>query len=951
MGISKIIAVIAIAISVLAPSSPADIYDLRVNDDQTVTDQVDPRIAIDHSGDFIIAWTDKRSGNSDIYFRFYDSSGTPSGDNRQLNNDPGSSPQYRPAVAANNLDQFAAVWQDFRNGTYPFGADIFFASIDTLSGSTNIDITASAPDSTRESPDIAVLTGGAYIAVWSDYRNKNWDIYGQIITISGSMVGGNFIINDDIVKAAQHAPRVAALADGGFVVIWYDNRNGDDDIYAQRYNASFTPVGVNFMVNDDNTGKRQAFPAIAADINGRFFAAWVDWRNGVYPANPDIYVRRYGPDGAPLEASVRVVGNDAGRPQRDCAICADAMGNVCVAWADSTVYNWDVRARIIDYRGIMAPASFLLSREVNGKQVQPDIAADGFKMYATWSDYRNGNFDIYASIIKYNDPSLVPGVAEIAFEMEYGQDPPAPVMVTLTNAGYGALEWRAAASVDWLTTLPSSGTTPDTFWVEVTDNSLTTGTYYGQIRLINISQNDSSVVLPIRLTVTAPLIDIIPDTLIFRVHAAGGEAASQSVTIANAGTGSFSWTALESASWLDILGNATGRDGDVIGLAVSITDLEAGVYRTALEIVSDEAANSPETCWVNLTLVDDVPYLTVEPEHLDFYDIVGDFSSQQLNILNLGGGRLAWTASENCAWLTLDKTGGSDNDTVTVGINTENLLSGFFSTQVDFYDGASFNSAVTVSVNLYLSSGDSVIFINSNTMPGMVGVVPIYINLIEPAKAGYVPFASDCNIVRLDSLVFDKNGWPVDVDFYQNFYSAAVGEFGFCLNPEAFMTEAIAPGQYYLGNLFYTARDTSAIAVMDTVYADSSGAYILDTLLVNRHPGIQTGLLNIGYPTGIADDVLAIPDKVELKQNYPNPFNTSTMIEFALDKKAWVKVEIFNILGQVIREYDLGLQGPGRHKILWDGRLGNSQDAPSGVYFYRMTGESIYQVRKMVLLK
>ncbi len=949
--IFKIAFLISLCLVGVVQLCTADIFDIRVNDDQTVTDQADPRIAVDHSGDFIIVWTDKRSANSDIYFQFFDSSGTASGDNYKLNNDIGSSPQYHPSVAANNLGQFAAVWQDFRNGSYPFGADIFFAPIDTLSGSDNIEITALAPDSTRESADIAVLVNGSFVSVWSDYRNKNWDIYGQIVTADGQMIQGNFIINDDIAKAAQHAPRVAALADGGFVVAWYDNRNGDDDIYAQRFDQSADPTGTNFMVNDDATGKRQAFPAIAADINGRFFVAWTDWRNGIYPANPDIYVRRYAADGTPLEASVKIVGIDGGRPQRDCAICADAMGNVCVAWADSTSDNWDVRARIIDYRGVLAPSSFLLSQEVIGKQLQPDIAADGFKMFATWSDYRNGNFDIYASIIKYNDPSLVPSVDEIIFDMEYGQPPPDPVEVFVTNAGYGALDWSATTNVSWLSVTPNSGTTPDTFSVEVLDNTFGNGDYYGQIRLVNVSQNDSTVIIPVRLTVSSPLIDIVPDTLIFPAHAAVGNPENKTIAILNAGSGTLTWHASESADWLDIFSASSGAGGDSLELGVSIFNLDPGDYWAPVEIVSAEAANSPETCWVELSLVDNKPYLAVMPDQLDFFAVVGDNPIQQLTVINGATGSLAWTALENSIWLSIDKSFGTDNDVISVGVNTENLSSGFYKTHIDIYDSASFNVSVAVPVNLYLSSGDSIVFMNSNTMPGMIGVVPIFIDLLEPAKSGYVPFASDSHIVALDSLDFSLSTWPPGVDFYQGFSGDAVGEFGFRLSPAIFDSLALPPGRYFLGNLFYTARDTNAIAVLDTLYSDSSGAYILDTFLVKNYPGIKVGSLFVGHPTAVGDDEDLLPDKMELKQNYPNPFNAQTTIAFVLDRRSQVKMEIFNILGQVVREFDFGYLGAGRHEVSWDGRVENSRTAPSGIYFYKLSGGSIRQVRKMVLLK
>ena len=88
-----------------------------------------------------------------------------------------------------------------------------------------------------------------------------------------------------------------------------------------------------------------------------------------------------------------------------------------------------------------------------------------------------------------------------------------------------------------------------------------------------------------------------------------------------------------------------------------------------------------------------------------------------------------------------------------------------------------------------------------------------------------------------------------------------------------------------------------------------------------------------------------------LGQNYPNPFNPSTLIPFTLDRSAPAKLEIFNLLGQAVRSFDLSTLSAGQYEIAWDGRSDFGQLVPSGEYFVRLEHAARMQVRKLTLIK
>ncbi|HMD14338.1 MAG TPA: T9SS type A sorting domain-containing protein, partial [Bacteroidota bacterium] len=108
----------------------------------------------------------------------------------------------------------------------------------------------------------------------------------------------------------------------------------------------------------------------------------------------------------------------------------------------------------------------------------------------------------------------------------------------------------------------------------------------------------------------------------------------------------------------------------------------------------------------------------------------------------------------------------------------------------------------------------------------------------------------------------------------------------------------------------------------------------------------------LGTITGVKD-FGAMASSFKLFQNYPNPFNPSTTIQFDLKENSLVKLDIFDILGQEVKQFDLGRMIVGSYSR----NIDLSQFA-SGVYFYRIEATSLSnpsktftQVKKMVLMR
>ena len=74
---------------------------------------------------------------------------------------------------------------------------------------------------------------------------------------------------------------------------------------------------------------------------------------------------------------------------------------------------------------------------------------------------------------------------------------------------------------------------------------------------------------------------------------------------------------------------------------------------------------------------------------------------------------------------------------------------------------------------------------------------------------------------------------------------------------------------------------------------------------------------------------------------YPNPFSTEIKIEFSLKKSEHVKVSVFSINGQLIREIISGNYiNEGKFQVIWDGKDNSGVDVTNGTYLYKIEGKS-----------
>jgi hypothetical protein len=111
------------------------------------------------------------------------------------------------------------------------------------------------------------------------------------------------------------------------------------------------------------------------------------------------------------------------------------------------------------------------------------------------------------------------------------------------------------------------------------------------------------------------------------------------------------------------------------------------------------------------------------------------------------------------------------------------------------------------------------------------------------------------------------------------------------------------------------------------------------------------GAINVEEKNDKKNNILT-SSTINLHQNYPNPFTSNNVqISFYLPKETFVKLQIYNLHGQLIRTIVNNNRNAGNHIVNWDGKDEKGGSCPNGIYFYRLFTPTFSQTKKLVLIK
>ncbi len=101
--------------------------------------------------------------------------------------------------------------------------------------------------------------------------------------------------------------------------------------------------------------------------------------------------------------------------------------------------------------------------------------------------------------------------------------------------------------------------------------------------------------------------------------------------------------------------------------------------------------------------------------------------------------------------------------------------------------------------------------------------------------------------------------------------------------------------------------------------------------------------------SGIEEEI--ITGLFSLSPADPNPFTTKTTIRYELVREIDLRISVFNMLGQKVRNLHSGKQSSGIHSVSWDGTGNTGEKLSSGIYFLKIEAEEKEASRKVMFVR
>ncbi|MEO8666552.1 MAG: exo-alpha-sialidase [Ignavibacteria bacterium] len=204
--------------------------------------------SISQNASFVnVVWQDNRDGNYEIYYKRSTDGGIVWETDARLTNNFAVS--YNPIVSVSD-STVHVIWRDAREGNY----DLFYKR--SSDGGINWGIDTRLTHNTADSLVFsAAISGLAIHLVWEDNRDGNYEIYYKRSTNAGVTWEGDTRLTNNHAFSFYAFVSVSGSA---VHVVWYDNRDGNDEIYYKR-NPTGNPIGSPAIVNSKGTGIPKEF--------------------------------------------------------------------------------------------------------------------------------------------------------------------------------------------------------------------------------------------------------------------------------------------------------------------------------------------------------------------------------------------------------------------------------------------------------------------------------------------------------------------------------------------------------------------------------------------------------------------------------------------------------------------------------------------------------------------
>jgi len=436
----------------------------------TELDQERPALTQLVDGRIVTTWESEAGGTSAIRMRLFDTQGNSLG-GEQLVFESAGQDQADPAIAALTDGGFVIAWSS-RNGDgndYSVAFQRYDANASATTGSPEqANTVAGGP---QFQPQLAALPGGAFVVVWvAQDGGLDQDVmYRRFAPNTGSLDPTEFAANrlgtPALGNGDQGHARVAALIDGGFVIVFENRETGR--VHGVRLDATGNALdapqeapGVKQFAVSQNVNVEYTAPTVAALNDGGFVVAMTASPDGL-AGSRKVWVRKFDNEGT--GADEFIAGSHPGRwegPQ----VIGLPDGDFVVGWQaigegeDQPVGTWSVWLQQFQPDGVPRTLPMMVNEYNLGQQRRLALAPTASSGIGTvWQSFAQDG-DRYGVFGKALAPQqILPGKLVIR------RASPGTFHITFIGTGdrTHVLQRSQTLNDDWetiVTASPSSGT-------------------------------------------------------------------------------------------------------------------------------------------------------------------------------------------------------------------------------------------------------------------------------------------------------------------------------------------------------------------------------------------------------------------------------------------------------------------------------------------------------------
>jgi len=356
------------------------------------------------AGEMIMAWSDTRTGDRDIYMQKVDTTGALLWGPTGIRATVADGRQEDPVMVSDGAGGAFLGWIDYRDDEY---GDVYAQHIDA-NGLLSWD-PAGVPVAVNAGPQQSAnmargATGVAYL-IWDDGSlSEQGDIFGTVLTLSGPLAAGG---TDGLVlvnASGSQSNHSIETSGSEAVVVWRDGRDANDvDIYGQRLDVNFNGLwGENGILVCGNAAS-QTYPKVAPADGDRVAVSWLDDRNH---QKTDIFSQLLAADGSSVWTEDGIPVTNLSSEQRASRVKSNGVDQIYYVWEDfrSNPQDPDIYVQSLDLNGSeLWTTNGIPVVEQPLKQQQPRFTlGDAGGVFITWLDERNGGFpesDIYLQYV------------------------------------------------------------------------------------------------------------------------------------------------------------------------------------------------------------------------------------------------------------------------------------------------------------------------------------------------------------------------------------------------------------------------------------------------------------------------------------------------------------------------------------------------------------------------